>query len=239
MLCKTRLFTAVAAMTLLTGYTMVEPEKLTVIDVSNQATNRVICPGIISDVIYPKEKPVEIMVSGENIFVKFLFRRDLGEEKPYTGDIDMYVVCSESVYHMIMKAGKAPPATVALKSDIEKIKKGMDIFGGLPHETRLLRFLRFAYTERYPDGVTVTEVMKPADVEMGGLTVTLKRTAVVHGSGLKLNEYMVTPEDATEFRETDFLPLAKKPLLVAFEKNKVQKGDATRLFVIESSEVVK
>jgi len=219
------------------GFTSIPPEVLTPVEVSNRDVNRIICTDTVQDVVYSKEKPLELKVIERNIFVKFLIKQEGGKEIYYTQKIDMHVICGDSIYDILLIPKDITSQTLLLKNAASKVKKNLSSFKGMAHEAKLIKLLRIAYTEEFPDGFTVTDLTGKkefeASVDYSDIDLRARRKVMVEGTGLVLTEYVVTADKSMELRETDFLGLSKKPYLIALEQNKLPSGGSARLFIIE------
>jgi len=221
------------------GFTSIPPEVLTPVDVSNRDVNRIICTDTVQDVVYSKEKPLELKVIERNVFVKFLIRKEGVKEVYYTQKIDMHVICGDSIYDILMIPKDITSQTILLKNTASKVKKNLSSFKGMAHEAKLIRLLRIAYTEEFSDGFTVTDLTGNKEfepyVDYSDIDLRARRRVTVEGTGLILTEYVVTAGKPIELRETDFLGLSKKPCLIALEQNKLPSGGSARLFIIDSA----
>lgn len=219
----------------LSGFTSIPPEVFTKVAVSNSAVNRITCPEPVRDVVYSKEKPVELKVNDRNLFIKFLFRKEGEKEAPPSQDVDMYVVCGDAVYNLLLVPGDLPAQTLTLGNPSLNMKKNIAAWKGMSHEEKLIKLLRAGYTESFPDGFAVKEDNSAPSVDFPGSALVRRRMVTVEGEGLVLTEYILTPESDVEVRETDFLKLASRPLLIALDRSRIKANESVRLFVVESS----
>lgn len=220
---------------LLSGFTAIPPEVFTKVAVSSSSVNRITCPEPVRDVVYSKEKPVELKVNDRNLFIKFLLRKEGEKEAPPSQEVDMYIVCGDAVYNLLLVPGDLPAQTLTLANPSSNMKKNIAGWKGMSHEEKLIKLLRAAYTESFPDGFAVKDDNSDPAVDFPGSALVRRRLVTVEGEGLILTEYILTPDSAVEVRETDFLKLAERPLLIALDRNRINAKDSARLFIIESS----
>ena len=69
--------------------TMALPERTTAVIVSNRDVNRIYCTKDVEDVVWSKEKPATVKVSGANVFVKFLVGRQGEAERLTEATLDL------------------------------------------------------------------------------------------------------------------------------------------------------
>ncbi|MBI5328319.1 MAG: type-F conjugative transfer system secretin TraK [Deltaproteobacteria bacterium] len=214
------------------AFVSVPPDIPTRVIMSATNINRVACTGgEIKDVIYAKEQEITVKAVGENVFIRFPIASKAGLT------MDIYIVCNDTLYSIITESGNVPAVTVQLENK-KNIKGNISVYKGVPTEEKALRFIRMAYKEEYPDSFRVVEVKKEdrkPHIEYNNIDVLLKRIIRVEGEGVEIREYIITPKIDTELREIDFMPLAKKPLAIAFSHSAVVKNTDYRLFIVDSA----
>lgn len=221
--------------------TEVLPEIATHVRLSSTDVNRIVCPSDIHDVVFSKEKGVDVKVNGRNAFVKFLVKKEPdGKEIHSKTPTELFVVCGGDVYTLITQPARIPSQTVRLSSGSEKrIEENLELMGSLPFEKKVLDIIRSMYTGDIPDSFLVRSVDEPV-LTTNGLDVRLKRIVEVEGEGLRGKEFSVTlkEKDATKLSEKDFLhpAITKKPLGITLDKLRLDSPDDTaRLFIVERS----
>jgi len=239
-------FMPVALITLATGNcfadTVIPAEIPTAVELSNMDINRIVCPGPMSDLIFSQEKGMTGHFSGNNAFVKFKIE-DAGEEYIYADEqSELFVVCNNTVYTLIVTPMDIPSATLRLASPRgETFKKNIAHYKNLPLEKQVLQIIREAYDESYPSSYRVTE---PAKLESfsTALEVTLTQIVDVDGVGLRLKKYVVKSfaQEQILLNEKDFLSssISQSIFAVAIEDHSLNSGQTTRAFVVDQKEQV-
>ncbi|MBI3755259.1 MAG: type-F conjugative transfer system secretin TraK [Deltaproteobacteria bacterium] len=214
------------------AFVSVSPDVPARVVMSASNINRVVCQGgEVKDIIYAKEQELAVKAIGENVFIRF----PLAVKAGFTADI--YIVCNDTLYSIIAEAENVPAVTVQLESN-KKIKGNISAFKGVPTEEKALKFIRAAYKEEFPDNFKVEEVKKEDEkpqIEYNDVDVILKRRIRVEGEGVEIREYTIIPKLDIELREIDFMPLAKRPLAIAFSQSAVVKNVKYRLFIVDSA----
>jgi len=219
------------------GFLSIGPEELAQVEMSSTDVNRIICAGgEIKDVVYSKEKGLTVKVMGSDAFVKFpVLQKD--DKLAYADSpMEVYISCGDAVYSIIASPKKIPPVTVQIEDRKRRLRENLSLFKGLAFEDKVLRLIKYAYLEEYPDSFAVeaaTGESSQPDIKYTSLDVRLRKKVKVDGEGLVLYEYLITPENDMELRETDFIPLAKRPVSIAIESTAVSKGGNYRLFVVD------
>ncbi len=220
-----------------TAFSMVtlEEEDTVRVKMSAEMVNRIVCSGgEIKDVVYSKEKGLQVKVLSRDVFVKFPALKK-GEKILYPKEpAEVYVVCGNRVFTIIGIPKKGlPPQTIQLIVKQDALKKNLKLFRGMVFEEKILKLLKLAYTENYPGSFRVEKIKLLPQVEYGKLSIEPRYKIVVEGEGLILYEYWLTPKENLELREIDFMKLAKRPVAISLENTLVKKGETYRLFVIE------
>jgi len=221
--------------------TEVLPEIATHVRLSSTDVNRIVCPSDIHDVVFSKEKGVEVKVNGRNAFVKFLVKKEPGGKEKYSKTpTELFVVCGGDVYTLITQPARIPSRTIRLSSGSGKrIKENLELMTSLPFEKKILSVIKSMYTGDIPDSFLVRSVDGPV-VDINGLAVRLKRIVEVEGAGLRGREFSVTlkERDTLKLSEKDFLSpaITTKPLGITLDKLRLDNADDTaRLFIVERS----
>jgi len=217
------------------------PEVATHVRLSSTDVNRVVCSSEIHDVVFSKEKGVDVIVNGRNAFVKFLVKKEPDGKEVYSKTpTELFVVCGEDVYTLITQPARIPSQTIRLSSGVgQRIEENLELMRSLPFEKKVLSMIKSMYMGDIPDSFLVKSVDEPA-LTISGLDVRLKRIIEVEGEGLRGKEYSVTlkEKDAAKLLEKDFLHLSitKKPLGITLDRLRLDSQDDTaRLFIIERS----
>lgn len=221
--------------------TEILPEIATHVRLSSTDVNRVVCPSEIHDVVFSKEKGVDVKVNGRNAFVKFLVKKEPGGKEEYSNTpTELFVVCGGDVYTLIAQPARIPSRTIRLSSGSEKrIEENIELMGSLPFEKKVLSVMKSMYTGDIPDSFLVKSVDEPV-LTTNGLDVRLKRVIEVEGEGLRGKEFSVklNEKDTAKLTEKDFLhpAITKKPLGITLDKLRLDSpGDTARLFIVERS----
>ncbi len=218
----------------------VAPDIRTTIEVSNRDVNRFVCPGIMQDMIYSKEKDLTGHFSKSDAFIKFKVTQ-LGTEKQYaTEENELFLVCDGNVYSIITKPTEMPSTTVRLIPPLgDSFKQNVALFKNMPLEKQALHIIRQAYGNQYPTSYKVTETEQELVIRTD-FNARLQQYVDVEGIGLRLKRYGITSSAMDEIRlkETDFLrsDISSSILAVAIEDHTLQPGESTKLFVVEKKE---
>ena len=217
------------------------PEKTTAVIVSNRDVNRIYCAKDVEDVVWSKEKPVTVKVSGANVFVKFLVGHQ-GEAERFTdATLDLHVVCAGEVYTLILHPRDIDSITVRLadstKQDLTSVAKD---WGSLALEDKVKRLTLVAYKHETPSGFSrrMIEASDPRfsvkaykDLQILGQAETL-----APGTGLKATEYAVVAAKSMNLSERDFLLKDLGDIVaVTVDPLNVAAQGASRLIVITRS----
>lgn len=220
---------------------VVSAEAPSVVELSNIDVNRITCEEDITDVVFSEEKSLQVKVHGKNAFVKFqLLEKTVAGKKEVirrTAPVELYVICSGSVYTIIGVPKDIPAKTIQLGSSLKKkIEKNLGLFGAMATEKRVAKLIQWAYTEKIPESFTVKEFNTDlSEPRFDRVSLTLRRSVIAEGTGFVLNEYYVTSRasEEIELHERDFIPLSNRLLAISIEKLKLAPGERTRLFLVE------
>ncbi len=223
------------------------PETATRVVLSNRDVNRITCSqGPIKDIIYSKEKGIQVKTEGNDAFVKFLIPRDpiTGELNYATAPSEFYVICGKDsvVYTLIGLPRNVPAQAVQLVSLKKKIEKNISLFEGLPFERRVLLMVKAAFRDEIPESFTVKRINRKLDL-FRYVNIALKRQIKADGEGLLLKEYVISlkdtyPKAERQVEEKLFLipELTRNPVGISLEKLVLRKGQTSRLFIVERTE---
>jgi len=217
---------------------VVYPEKITAVEVSNTDVNRIVCPTEPGEIVYSKEKGLTVSGSGRNLFLKFLVSRR-GEETFYNSTRnEIYLTVGEDVYSLILYPRSIPGQTIWLQqSRTSKWEEVGKKYGTLPLEAKLVRLIREAYKDTFPEGVLRRTAGEPVAGVMQGLAVSRDREMHLEGQGLLLKVYTVKNVRGRplQLSERFFLgpQISKRPVAIALEKVSLEADEKGRLFVVE------
>lgn len=223
---------------------MVRPDVSTQVMMSNRDINRIVCEsGPIKDVVYSREKGIDVKIDGENAFVKFLINGNAapGGISYTTVPSEFYVVCGSAgeVYTLVASPKNIPAQTISLVSHRKGLDKNLSLFKGIAFEDMVVSLIKDAYTDKIPDSFTVKPMNRSMNV-FRDVDVFLKRKVIIEGEGLILNEYDVTlkpssPEPEKTVEEKNFLipELTQNPVGISIEHLALKKDHPTRLFIVE------
>lgn len=218
--------------------TVVLPEVTTKVRLSNTDVNRLVCQENIKDVVFSKEKGIEVKISGRDAFIKFTALKK-GDQIVYSEvPSEFHAVCGDEVFTMVAIPQRIPTQTIQLSTGQKKrIEKNLSLFAGLPLEKKILTLVKQVYTGDIPESYTVRQGWKQIDL-FRDLWLTAKRDITVEGEGLAVREYLVSlkaGKEALRLSEQEFLrkELTQNPLAVAMDEPLLEPGDITRLFIIE------
>lgn len=218
--------------------TTVLPEVTTSVRLSSSDMNRISCPSDIREALTSSEKGLTIKINGKDAFVKFKVTRK-GDKFTYsTTPTELYVVCGDETFSMVIFPQRVPSQTIRLTSGKEKmIKENISHYSGLPFEKKLLKAIKDVYTENIPDSYSVSRIEKRFS-SFREILLTLKRTVDIEGEGLRIKEYEVSLRgENSEFKMSEkmFLKteLTENPVAISLERHILRTGETSRVFVVE------
>jgi len=220
--------------------TVIPAEIPTAVELSNVDINRIVCSGPMTDLIFSQEKGMTGHFSGNNAFIKFKIE-DMDGEYIYADEqSELFVVCNNTVYTLIVTPTDIPSVTIRLASPKgDSFRKNIAHYKNLPLEKQALQIIREAYDGAYPSSYRVSE---PAKVESlsSDLEITLTQAVDVDGVGLRLKKYAVKSlvQDPVALDEKLFLSssVSGSILAIAIEDHNLHSGEATLVFVVEQKE---
>ncbi len=108
--------------------TVISAEIPTAVELSNMDINRIVCSGPMTDLIFSQEKGMTGHFSGNNAFIKFKIE-DMGGEYIYADEqSELFVVCNNTVYTLIVTPTDIPSVTIRLASPKgDSFRKNMPI----------------------------------------------------------------------------------------------------------------
>jgi len=216
------------------------PEVTTKIELSNMDINRFVCPVEIKDVVYSKEKGINVKIEGKNAFVKFIVIKEDTKYVYSSIPSEMYIVCGDNVYSIIAYPKRIPSQIVNFSNGkLEKVKKNLNMFSEIPYEKKIMAILKDIFTDKIPDSFSITPVNRRIDA-FEQIDLTLRRIIMVDGEGLRVKEYRAKlKENAPQayLREKDFLrtDLTSKTIAVSIDTLNLKKGDTSRVLIVEQT----
>jgi len=219
---------------------MILPEVPTEVTVSNHDINRIVCPGQMNDLIFSKEKGLVGHFSGNSAFIKFKVENNGGEYTYASEPCELFAVCDNIVYSLIVIPDDIPSVTRRLASPKGKaFKKNIAHYKNMPLEKQALQIIREAYNEPYPTSYRVAESRKEIALSPD-FSTTLVQAVDVDGVGLQMKKFQVTSKATGKIQveEQDFLSptVSDSILAVAVEDHTLNPGESTRVFVVEKKE---
>lgn len=119
--------------------TVIPAEIPTAVQLSNMDINRIVCPGPMSDLIFSQEKGMTGHFSGNNAFIKFKIEDMAGEYLYADEQSELFVVCNNTVYTLIVTPTDTPSVTLRLASPRgETFKENIAHYKNLPLEKQAL-----------------------------------------------------------------------------------------------------
>lgn len=225
----------------------VAPDVRTPVKVSNRDVNRFVCPGVMQDMIYSKEKDITGHFSKQDAFVKFKIKK-IGSKMEYaTRDNELYLVCDGNVYNIITQPSNMPAVTIRLNPPAgDSFKKNVAVFKNMPLEKQALHVILEAYSDTYPSSYKITSASEKERQQTIPIKpfvdATLEQYVDVEGVGLRLKRYVVASQASSKevrIGEKDFLRsiISDALLAVAIEDHTLRPQETTRVFVVEKKEV--
>ncbi len=220
------------------GQRQAYPEILMQTMVSASDVNRFVCSSEIRDVIFSKEKGIKVKNTGKNLFVKFVFAKGMdGKPKYARNPVEIFVLCGDNTYNLILTPKGIPSQTVRLDSGkADKIRKNTALFQGMPFEKKVIALIKSVYKDEIADSFHVTKSEKKV-LLFADLQTVIRRTIVVEGEGVLLTEVVAIPSKDMELTEKMFnrVELSKRPIAIAVETLRAKKGKALRVFLVEKT----
>jgi len=218
------------------AFQVVEGEGYHFVKISSKDVNRIVCPaGPISNVVYSKEKNIQVKTLGRNAYVKIVPKEKVRGGKTVLEyeafPREIYLTCGGRVFSLVMTPKDVPAETIVLKLPFRDLKKAESFETAASYEDTLLRLVSAAYREDLPDGYELEEVNKEVK-RYREASVTLRRRYL--GSHYEVREFLVTAsapiKQLSEFQLGE--DLVGHPLAVSIVKPALSKGETTRVFVV-------
>jgi conjugal transfer pilus assembly protein TraK len=219
---------------------MIQAEIPAAVELSNMDINRIVCPGPMNDLIFSQEKGMTGHFSGNNAFIKFQIE-DSGDEFIYADrQSELFVVCNNAVYTLLVTPSDIPSVTLRLASPIgESFKQNIDHFKKMPLEKQALQIIREAYNGTYPASYRISQSTGTVPLAPG-LEAKLIQVVDVDGVGLRLSKYLVKShaQGPIEVDEKVFLSssFSESIIAIAVEDHRLHPGQSTEAFVVDQKE---
>ncbi len=218
---------------------VVIPEVSTVVFMNNRDVNRIVCHEEIKDLVFLRENGIAAKVTGKDAFVNFKFVKEGDAMLHASKPSEMYVVCGENTYNLIIvPKPDVPPQTVRLSSGLEKkIKANAEMYDGLPFEKKVIKSIKDVYTDQIAESYSIEEVGK----QIGNwqeITIIHKKSVNVEGEGLRIKEYeAILKQGQVPFKLSEKIftkkQFADNPVAISIEKHVLKPGETVRIFVVE------
>lgn len=212
------------------------PEVATPVEMSASDANRIVCAGVIEDIVFSKEKGLSVHYTRKDAFLKFQIIKENDRLIYAETPAEVFVVCKESVYRIIAIPKRIPSQTVRLLAGrSDQIKTNRSLMNGLPLEEKVITLVKWVYTDAIPESLTVKRSQERFDL-FRDIDLTLIRTVTVEGEGLTVREFLAKATSVrVELKEKDFLraELARKPVAITVDRFTLSAGQSARIFIVE------
>jgi len=175
------------------------------VDISVSDISRIHCSAPIKNLIYSKDKRIEIRTSGKDAYVKILpVKRKMNggevlryDKKPR----ELYLECGDKTYSLILVPKAAAAQTIVIRDGAAERKSAAE-FEDDPYIKTLEKLLKAAYLEVPPPGYGFEEA-------------TLSLSQRYTGYGYIVDIYTIESCRDMVFSESMFGPYMKNPLLIS------------------------
>lgn len=235
MIMKLLLAAIFAALTIFSASAdSIEPEKVSQIALSNTDVNRIVCPYPISDVVYSQEKGITVKATDTNLFVKFpvtVIEKD-GQEASrslYTGNTELFLVCGEKVYTLIMQPKKMSAQTIYLSDTAGRINKSHDYVNSNDYDSLMLDLIQTLMDVRTPPGFVLKDVNEIESYR----DISFNTVRTLTGGGYVAKEVLLRSDKMVSITDTEFLRLSSFKNVKAVALLDTSFVGITKAFVIE------
>lgn len=212
------------------GIEVVEGEGWHYVKVSLTDINRISCPVEIGQVVYSKEKEIEVKRSGPNAYVKFLPKvMPDGKTEIESFPRELYVECGDKVFQLVLLPEKIPAVHITLKLPRASVERAREYEKSSPYDSMMLELVGSVYREEPPEGYEVKVINSPYS-RFAELDMVLYREYT--GGRYVVQEFILQAKMDVELWEGQFLPYLEKPLAIAIVKPILKAGESTRLIVV-------
>ena len=217
---------------------VVYPEKTVPVEVSSTDVNRIVCPDEPTEIVYSQEKGMIVTASGRNLFVKFSVAKT-GKTKQYNKTTnELFISVGDTVYSLILYPRQIPTQNVWLSPPkVDRWKALASRFSGLPEEEKIVRFIKAAYRDRFPEEGTLIGRNKPMKNAFPGLDVNFDKEFEIDGQGMRVKVFTLrnTRDKPMQLYEKLFMKpsFSSRPIAVCLEKIYLDSSEVGRLFIVE------
>ncbi|ADU66192.1 hypothetical protein Selin_1458 [Desulfurispirillum indicum S5] len=223
----------------------IKPDIPTPIELSNLEPNRILCPigDHVSQIVFADDKPLTVQYQNTQAFLQFkhaVVSDETGNEVErlhYSESTDLYAICGDDVYHLVASPKAIRGQTIRLGDPgLQNIRNTLADFRQLDIVDRAQHIVERAYTENLPTSWQVWNERKEPLDQFDQITAHHRRTIEAPGTGLQLREYVIiSKQSGVELTERDFIhpPFTHHPFFISLVDHRLQKGEQTRLFVVE------
>ncbi len=220
----------------------IQAEIPTSVNLSNRDINRIVCPGPMNDLIFSQEKAMTGHFSGNNGFIKFKIQDSGGEYIYADTQSELFVVCNNAVYTLLVTPADIPSVTLRLASPKgDTFKKNIAHYKKMPLEKQALLLIKEAYNGDYPTSYRISDSTKTISLSPD-LEVQLLQVVDVDGVGLRLKKYLAKSlaESPIDVDEQLLLSssISKSILAVAVDNHALNPHQSTMVFVVDQKERV-
>lgn len=203
------------------------------VNVSLTDISRISCPSAITNVVYSREKDIEVKTENRNLYVKILPVKKLEGKLSYdTKPRELFVTCGGEVFSLILIPQAIPSQTIVLNPKLEQVSDLEKKESSLPFEQAILGLIRDAYVERVPEGYTV----KAVNVKLPFKELDLIFTKKYRGHRYTVEEYVIVAKQEIELYEPMFTEVAgANAVAISLVRGKLHPGEQTRMFIVRGS----
>ena len=210
------------------------------VEIAMKDISRIVCSSDITNIVYSKEKSLEIKSQGKDAFVKNLPAETVD---PATGSImlkydkrpkEVYVLCGSKTFSLLLIPRDIPATTIFLKSSIGDKEQAGKYERATDYENTLLKLIRDVYREDIPNGYEISEINK--------LVKNFHESDIVHsrdyiGDYLQVQEYIVYAKQQINLDEIQLLDLLKirNPLAITLVDTVLEAKQQTRVLIVRLS----
>ncbi|MHB8879988.1 MAG: TraK domain-containing protein [Thermodesulfovibrionales bacterium] len=207
------------------------------VEIAMKDISRIVCSADITNIVYSKEKSIEIKSQGKDAFIKNLPAETVDSA---TGSLmlkydkrpkEVYVVCGSKTYSLLLIPRDIPATTIFLKSSITDKELAGKYERATDYENTILKLIRDIYREDVPNGYEISEINK--------LAKNFHESDIVHsrdyiGDYLQVQEYIVYAKQAINLDEIQLLDLLKikNPLAITLADNVLEAKQQTRVLIV-------
>ena len=218
----------------------IQAEIPTAVKLSNRDINRIVCPGPMNDLIFSQEKAMTGHFSGNNGFIKFKIEDSGGEYIYADTQSELFVVCNNAVYTLLVTPADIPSVTLRLASPSgDSFKKNINHYQKMPLEKQALLLIREAYHGDYPASYRISESTNKVSLSPD-LEIQLLQVVDVDGVGLRLRKYQATSLSGSSIDVGEHLflssSISNSILAVAVDNHTLEPNQSTMVFVVDQKE---